>query len=708
MIPHVRAALAPSLGWPLLAALLLGCAGAAERPKPAGSAAAAPSPAPAAAPAPAPVPAPSPALENALGLIGAPRDDTAFEYDVEDHDDDPAPVLDGIPPVTRAVGRALAPYLDVRRARLAAVAPGGNGLIALTRLGETTHVHRLDRPLGARRQLTFGPEPIEQAAFVPGSTRLISYRGDVAGTEEHQIFVLDASTRETRRLTDGKSRHGPFRWAGDGQLAFTRLADNGTDTDLYVWPKASASPVRFGPFENAVVALGWSGDAKQLLLHEFRAVDESTVHVLDVAENTLRSLAPLGKGRALRAAIFGRPGHVYVTAVHDKDHAAVYEVHLESLHWRQVTPDHPHDVEEITARAGGNQLAYTVNEDGYSRLRLFDRTTHWDRALKLPDGVVTGLRFVQGRQALAFTLTTATAPADVYLFDLTRQRLERWTESEVGGLSSDRFVTPDRIDIPSFDGLRIPSILYRPVGEGPFPVLLWMHGGPEEQSRPMFDPIVQYFAAARKIAVLAPNIRGSSGYGAKFMSLDDGKRRHEAIRDVGAVLDYVAKRPDLDAGRVGIYGASYGGYMALAALVSYPQRLAAGASNVGMSNLVSFLENTRDYRRDLRRREYGDERDPSARAYLHEISPLGAADRIRSALFLAHGENDPRVPFSEAEQLVRAVRGRGGEAWLFVARGQGHSFKQRRTRDLFYRCLAEFFERHLVQVLPPPAADQAD
>src|SRR5690606_7305283 len=178
----------------------------------------------------------------------------------------------------------------------------------------------------------------------------------------------------------------------------------------------------------------------------------------------------------------------------------------------------------------------------------------WDRALKLPDGVVTGLRFVQGRQALAFTLTTATAPADVYLFDLTRQRLERWTESEVGGLSSDRFVTPDRIDIPSFDGLRIPSILYRPVGEGPFPVLLWMHGGPEEQSRPMFDPIVQYFAAARKIAVLAPNIRGSSGYGAKFMSLDDGQRRHEAIRDVGAVLDYVAKRPDLDAGRVGIYG----------------------------------------------------------------------------------------------------------------------------------------------------------
>lgn len=648
--------------------------------------------------APREVPEPKTPPRRELELPGVPRDETAFVYDVEAHHDDPAPILDGVPPVTRAVARALAPYLETRRARLAAATPDGRRVLVLSRLSETTQVHQLTAPLGMRRQLTFGLEPVEQAAYLPGGARALSYRRDVGGDENHQIFLLDLESRGTRLIGDGKSRHGAFRWSSTGLLAFTSNARNGRDMDVYVYDHTSGQTRRLAALSGHWTILGWSQDARRLLVQEVRSVDEATAHVLDVESGELEALAPLVKGESIRRAWFARrPGFVYVVSDRGRDVPGVYEVEIATQSWRLITPDRPWGVEEAMTSGNGTFLVYSINEEGFSKVFLRNLINGQERRLPLPEGVISGLRLIDRDRKLAFTLSTPVQPEDVYVFEIETGVLERWTESELGGLVASNFVVPEHIRVKSFDGLEIPAFLYRPTGTGPFPVLLWMHGGPEDQFRPTFDPIIQYFAAARGIAVLAPNVRGSSGYGKHFLSLDDGTRRHDAVADIGSLLDFIAARPDLDTARVGIHGASYGGFMVLAALVAYPNRIVAGSDVVGMSNLVSFLTNTRDYRRDVRRMEYGDESDPKTREYLAAISPLTHVQRIRSALLVAHGENDPRVPLSEAEQIVQAVRNNGAEAWFFLARGEGHNFRKRRTRDTFYRVMAEFFERQLVQ-----------
>jgi len=282
----------------------------------------------------------------------------------------------------------------------------------------------------------------------------------------------------------------------------------------------------------------------------------------------------------------------------------------------------------------------------------------------------------------------------------------QWTRS---GLSDLRFVAPERVRIESFDGLEIPGFLYRPRGDGPHPVLVWLHGGPESQFRPAFHPIIQYLVVESGFAVLAPNVRGSSGYGRGYLALDNGRRRGDAIRDVGAVLDWIRTAPGLDAARVGVYGASYGGFLTLAALAEYGDRLAAGCEAVGISDIVTFLEGTSVYRQESRRLEYGDERQGALREYLRSISPLARAERIGRPLFVAHGAKDPRVPVKEAEQIVKAVRERGADVWYMLAPDEGHGFRRRRTRDLFYQLMVAFFERHLTEprTADPPVQHEA-
>jgi dipeptidyl aminopeptidase/acylaminoacyl peptidase len=233
--------------------------------------------------------------------------------------------------------------------------------------------------------------------------------------------------------------------------------------------------------------------------------------------------------------------------------------------------------------------------------------------------------------------------------------------------------------------------------------VIWIHGGPEQQFVPSFNPLIQYFVQEAGIAVVAPNIRGSNGYGKTYLTLDDGMKRQDAIKDVGAILDWIDNDPHLDGQRTGIYGGSYGGYVVLASLVMYPDRFSAGVDLVGISNFVTFLENTSAYRRDQRRVEYGDERDPAMREYLSAISPANNADKIRAPLFVAHGANDPRVPLDEARQIVEAVRKNGNEAWLMVAGDEGHGFRKRRNRDAFYEAMVTFFQKHLRERRPLPA-----
>lgn len=674
------------------------CSGTPPRPVPQPVASAAPAPPPPAPPAKKPPP-PLPLREDETGIAGAPRDDTSFEYDVEPADVWAEPRLDGIPGVSRGVARALQPYLETRRAKLAAISSDAREMLVLTRLAETTQVHQVRAPLGMRRQLTFGPEPVEQATFVPSNTRRLSYRSDVGGTEAYQIYLLDLASRATHRLSEAGSRHGPFRWSSSGSLAFTNNARNGRDMDVYVIERAGQEARRVAEREGQWVVLGWARDGRRLLMQEFFAADQSMLHILDVQTGESFPLAPTEAGISTKSGIFSIDGqHVLAVSTRGRDTSAVFQIHLATRAWTPLTPNIEWDVEEVAQSSNGKTLVYSVNEDGYSALFTLQLPGGKPRRLYgLPKGVISGLRFVGPSQRVAFTLGTPTEATDAYIYDLNTAQTTRWTESEVGGLPQGQFVAPEVVRVRSFDALDVPAFYFRPRGKGPFPVLIWIHGGPEGQFRPQFDPILQYYVATRGIAVIAPNVRGSTGYGLRYMGLDDGFKRRDAIRDLGAVLDWIAARPELNTSRVGIYGASYGGFMVLAALTEYRERLVAGASAVGMSNLVTFLEQTSEYRRDLRRVEYGDERDPEVRTFLSAISPLHRADEIRSALLVAHGESDPRVPLAEAEAVVRAVRGAGLDAWFFVARGEGHSFKKRRNRDAFYYTLAEFFERYLVR-----------
>lgn len=648
-------------------------------------------------------------LEDDTGIAGGPRDETSFEFEPEfDADGASEPILDGVPALSPFVVGTLRPFLEARRARLASLAGDGARMIVRTRLGDVVHAHLVSTPLGARTQVTFGSNPVGQIGFTPGTGNSVIYRSDVAGNELFQLFYLDLQTRETRRLTDGTSHHGSFFVSpSTGLLTYTSNAGNGRDMDVYATSLASPSTParRVAGMDGQSLLLGSSRDGTTLLVRQFASSSASTVLLVDVGTGTVRTLAPLTEGITFRSATFHPDGQrLFVTSDRDGDFVSLYEVSADTRRWRHLTQHIPWDVEGTTLSRDGSRLAFTTNEDGFSVVRVLDTTTGQERALRdVGRGVITDLRFASNALTLAFTRTTPTETADVFTYELERDRLVRWTASELGGIPANWFVAPEAVRIRSFDGIEVPTLVYRPVRPGPHAALVWVHGGPEKQSRPVFEPIVQYFVRVLGIAVVIPNVRGSDGYGKHYRGLDNGLRRFDAIRDIGAVLNWIDRDTDLDARRVGIYGASYGGFVTLASLATYGTRLRAGCSLVGVGNLVTFLEGTRKYWQDNRRAEYGDERVPEVRAYLETISPLGRPQRISSPLLVAHGANDPRVPLSEAHQIVDAVRQHGNDAWLFVATDDGHGFRKRKNRDQFYRVMATFFERYLGPGTPAPA-----
>jgi dipeptidyl aminopeptidase/acylaminoacyl peptidase len=325
----------------------------------------------------------------------------------------------------------------------------------------------------------------------------------------------------------------------------------------------------------------------------------------------------------------------------------------------------------------------------------------------MPFGLIYHMKFHPDNRQLALTLNTAQTPSDVFVLNLGRRALDaksltRWTYSEVGGLDTRSFIEPELVHFPTFDlngekPRNVPAFVYRPRSDGPHPVIIFVHGGPEGQYRPSFNSVFQMWVGELGAAVIAPNIRGSTGYDSEYVSLDDGFRREDAVKDIGALLDWIASQPGLDENRVAIYGGSYGGYIVLASAVHYSDRLRAGVDVVGISNFVSFLETTEDYRRDLRRHEYGDESDPEIRAFLERISPLNNADRIDIPLLVTQGQNDPRVAASESEQIVKALRERGRPVWYIKALNEGHGFERKENLDIHQQATIMFLQRYLVE-----------
>jgi dipeptidyl aminopeptidase/acylaminoacyl peptidase len=608
-------------------------------------------------------------------------------------------VLDGTPEIPAELRQRLNQYLNVRGAGVADIAADGKSVLIGTRFAETSQIHLVAAPMGARRQLTFADEPASSATFFPGDTSKILFASDRGGDEKQQLFVLDRASGTSIRITDGESVNRSYTWSRDGKLlALMTNKRNGKDFDVWVMDGADRATARMVvEAKGYFFPVAFSRDNKKLLVGEYVSITKSHLHLVDLASGQRTQLDDPKIESANGGGPFAADGRsVFVTSDRDGEFHQLYRVDLVKNQWKSLTSDIKWDVEGLALDRSGRTLAFTVNEGGISRVYLLDTRTGKRRAARgLPQGLIGGLRFATGADVLGLTLTTATGGSDAYTYDVRRGKLTRWTESEMGGLNPERFSEPELVKVKSFDGLEIPAFYYKPAGEGPHPVVVQIHGGPESQARPWFSSLTQYLIAESRMAVLVPNVRGSSGYGKSYVKLDNGFKREDSLKDIGALLDWVAARPELDAKRVCVTGGSYGGYMVLASLVHFGDRLACGIDVVGISSFVTFLENTADYRRDLRRVEYGDERDPAMRKHLEAISPLNHADKIASALFVAQGANDPRVPASEAEQIVKAVRASGHDVWYMLAKDEGHGFRKRSNRDVYLLLSVMFLEKHL-------------
>jgi len=630
----------------------------------------------AASPAPAPPPA-------ATAPTPDPRKPAAID-------------TEGVPEIPPALFERLRQYQNMRGAAFQDWAPDGKSLLVSTRFAATAQLHRVHAPGGRREQLTFFDEPVGDGRYLPdGSILLTMARG---GDEVHQVHRLDLSDGRATLLTDGTSRHemGAVNRAGTKFVAGVNAA-GARDTDLYLFDAARAAKPELllatkGGQWNAIE---WSPDDTRLLLQNYVSATESSLHVMDVATRKLTPVPVPGGGKAAfeDARFTGDGKGLLVACDAAGEFQTLARVDLETMAFTWLTRDIPWDVGSIEVSRDGKRVAFTTNEDGASRLWLLEGDRA--RAVDLPAGIVFGMKFSPDARRLALSLSRADAPADVYV--LEDARLERWTFSEVGGLNPARFVTPRRIAWKTFDERMIPGWLTRPAKDGKVPVLIDFHGGPEGQHRPNFSGLTQFLAVEMGIAVIQPNVRGSTGYGKTFTTLDNAEKREDSVKDVGALLDWIGTQPDLDASRIAVTGGSYGGYMSLASLVHFGDRIRAGIDYVGVANFTTFLKNTSAYRQDLRRAEYGDERDPKMAEVFERISPANHADKIRSALLVAHGRNDPRVPLSEAQQVAAKVRAAGGRVWTVYAANEGHGFQRKENRDYLTAVTVAFLEQNLLR-----------
>jgi dipeptidyl aminopeptidase/acylaminoacyl peptidase len=623
-------------------------------------------------------------------------------------------VMEDVPEIPGSIVSDLNRYQNVRSAIFRDWSADGRGIFVDTRFADVSQIHHVGHAGGARTQLTFFSEPTGSLTRQPDGAKMV-FTMDAGGSEFSQIFLLDPTgSDEAIMLTDGESRNGTVVWDRSGDLiAYQSTRRNGASNDVWVMnvnnPEA-ARVVLESPDGTWWSAADFSPDNRKLLVFNYVGNADSRAHLLDIETGDMRLLAGDPDNPSSNQPIAfdaAGTGFFFVSDARGDFKQLAWQSLEAGAEPVFLTTDIPWHVEDGALSKDRSRGAFAVNENGFSRLYLMDASSKAYRAVDaIPTGVIAGLKFSPDGSRLGLTINTPQTPSDSFVLDLGDDPLEygeltRWTFSEVGGLDTSTFVLPELVSFPTFDSgsggpESIPAWVYRPPGEGPHPVIISIHGGPEAQARPLFSSTYQMWLQKLGAAVIQPNVRGSDGYGKHYLSLDNGFKREDSVKDIGALLDWIATQPDLDENRVAVFGGSYGGYMVLASAVHFSDRLKAAVDIVGISNFVTFLENTQDYRRDLRRAEYGDERDPAMRKHLEAISPLNNVDRIQVPMFVVQGQNDPRVPVTEAEQIVAALREQGQPVWYMNALNEGHGYRKKENRDVYQQATMMFLQQHLV------------
>ena len=615
-------------------------------------------------------------------------------------------LVDGIPPVPVAIAASVARYNNVRFALLADWHPTRREMLISTRFADAPQIHLVKAPGSDRSQLTFFPEPVYNASFSANGDFFV-FSKDVGGGEFFQYYRYDFSTGDTSLLTDGKSRNTGAVWSiARDRIAYGSTRRTGNDVDLYVMdprdPKTNRLLAQNTGGGWSVTA--WSPDGRKLLAIEEISANESYLYLVDATSGEKTALTPAdpkAKDKIHYAGgAFSKDGKgIYVTTDKDSEFHRLAYIDLATKQPTYLTTNIPWDVDEFDLSDNGKTIAFISNEDGYGVLHLLDTASRNELpAPKVPKGIISNAKWHKNNRDLGFEFNSAKSNDDVYSVNVQTGKLDRWTESETGGLNTKTFNEPDLIHWKSFDNRSISGFLYRPPSKftGKRPVIINIHGGPEGQFRPFFLGKNMYYPSELGVAMIYPNVRGSSGYGKTFLTLDNGFKREDSYKDINSLLDWIATQPDLDSNRVMITGGSYGGFMTLAVATTYNDRICCSVDIVGISNLVSFLENTSGYRQDLRRVEYGDERVPEMRAFLLSIAPMAKAKNITKPLFVIQGKNDPRVPMTESEQMVKTVRANGTPVWYLLGKDEGHGFQKKKNQDFQFYAVTMFVKKYLL------------
>jgi dipeptidyl aminopeptidase/acylaminoacyl peptidase len=610
---------------------------------------------------------------------------------------------DGIPQIPAEIASKAGRYTEYRPTVFASWNPAADQILILTRFADTRQVHLVKFPGGARTQLTFFTDGIVNATFPNQPANYFVFAKDTGGNEFYQLYRFDLETGASTLLTDGKSRNEIGVWSNQGKkLAYTSTRRNGKDDDLYVIDDAEPgtdhllAQVEGGGWEPT----DWSADDRTLLVRQEISINETNLFLVDTTTGQKTQLNESGKRVAYGKAVFGHDGKgIYVTTDANAEFQQLAWLDLATRRLTALSEKIPWNVELIALSPDGSRLAFVTNEDGISRIYILNTASHsYEQIPGIPEGLITKLAWNHSGEKLAFSISTYQSPGDVFSVDAASGEVTRWTESETGGINPVVFVKPTLIKWRSFDDRAISGFLYEtPPGPKKLPVIIMIHGGPEGQFRPSFLGRYNYYLNELGAAVIWPNVRGSDGYGKTFLDLDNGFKREDSVKDIGALLDWIKTRPELDPDRVMIEGGSYGGYMTLACSFRYADRIRCSNDIVGISNFVTFLEHTEAYRRDLRRVEYGDERNPEMRKFLLQISPLNHVAEITKPIFIVAGQNDPRVPASEGQQIVDALKQHGRTVWFLVAKNEGHGFAKKANADYQFYATVKFIQDELLK-----------
>ena len=593
----------------------------------------------------------------------------------------------------------LSRYLNVRSAYGSSLAPDGTLAFLMDTTG-VAQVWTLDGPRGWPEQRTFSDEPVSFVDYSPERPELV-FGMDEGGNERMQLHRLDADGRIHDLTARPEAKHRWGGWSPDGErFAFASNRRDKAVFDVYVQDRDATGDAAGLVWEGDgwLSVGGWSPDGAKLLVSEAHSSFDQDLYVLDLATEELTHLTPHeGRVRYTSASWGPDGGGVYCVTDAESDTLSLARLSLDG-DLEIVRSDPEWNIDGVALDRDSARLVYSRNVEGYNDLTVGELTgpTTLEEfpTPDLPGGLAGGVSWGPDAERFAVSVTGRTENTNVFVVETETGESERWTEASTAGIPRESFVEPEVIRFESFDGRSIPALFSLPeeAGDGDTPVVVDIHGGPESQRRPSFSGLTQYFLS-RGYAVFEPNVRGSTGYGKAYTHLDDVEKRMDSVRDVRAGVEWLHDHPAVDPDRIVAMGGSYGGFMVLAALTEYPDLWAAGVDVVGIANFVTFLENTGDWRRELREAEYGSLAED--REFLESISPINNVDRIAAPLFVLHGANDPRVPVGEAEQIAERAAEQGVPVEKLVFDDEGHGISKRENRIEAYTRVVDFLDEHV-------------